>query len=148
MPHLICLSFLSSYIFLILNHNFQNFYHKLKEIQRIQQPEKPKNSFSIDSLAKSASNQSQSPFLNQSTAPLHGQSAAPNPFTMQSQEMYRKALENLNHARSTMTPNIVPTHGYFSFNHKLSILIGAPWCPLPHQIIDRLILKHLFQHFL
>lgn len=89
-----------------VNPDIQNFYHKLKEIQRIQQPEKPKNSFSIDSLAKSASNQNSSSF-----APPTPHAASANPFTMQSQEMYRKALENLHHSARTMTPGIVPTHG-------------------------------------
>ena len=109
-----------------MNSDIQNFYHKLKEIQRSQPPstptqvnntttqDKPKSSFSIDSLAKSSK-----PSVNEANCESNNQchshqqlSAAG--FNAQHQELYRKALENLHNAQRLQH---VPSHGYYHIKY-------------------------------
>lgn len=124
-----------------MNSDIQNFYHKLKEIQRSQPPstptqanttttqDKPKSSFSIDSLAKSSkpsANEANCESNNQCHS--HQQLSAAG-FNAQHQELYRKALENLHNAQRLQH---VPSHG-------INQIMGIRQNMFPTQ-------QHLIQH--
>ena len=107
-----------------MNTDIQNFYHKLKEIQRSQPPstptqvnttttpDKPKSSFSIDSLAKSSKPSANEAQPNHQCHSHQQLSAAG--FNAQHQELYRKALENLHNAQRLQH---VPSHGYYHITY-------------------------------
>ena len=88
-----------------------------------------KSSFSIDSLAKSASSESSdipsarrtpapTPQLAPGAPPLQP-GFGPSPFAGQHQELYRKALENLNESRKIAANNGDTPHRMITINTHL-----------------------------
>jgi len=120
-----------------MNTDIQNFYHKLKEIQRNQPTpaatpapvEKPKSSFSIDSLAKSSKTSDGCCGGAQSHDHSHHAQMSAASFNAQHQELYRKALENLHTAQRMQH---VPQHG-------INQIMGMRQNMFPTQ-------QHLLQH--